>query len=66
VFEGTEGDDEIVGTPGADQIDSKGGNDQNFGDTLEGDGSGDDVIVEKEISMKILEIPSLVMVLEMT
>jgi hypothetical protein len=44
VIEGTEGDDFIVGTPEADVIDSKGGNDDNFGDTIFGDGSGDDVI----------------------
>jgi len=48
VFEGTEGPDEIVGTPGDDLIDSKGGNDVNFGDIIEGDGSGDDVIVSGE------------------
>ena len=48
VFEGTEGPDRIVGTPGADLIDSKGGDDRNFGDTLFGDGSGDDVIVSGE------------------
>jgi hypothetical protein len=45
VFEGTEGPDEIIGTPLDDLIDSKGGNDFNFGDALEGDGFGDDVIV---------------------
>jgi hypothetical protein len=44
VIEGTEGPDQIVGTPEADLIDSKGGNDINLGDTVEGDGSGDDVI----------------------
>ena len=48
MFEGTEGPDEIVGTPGDDLIDSKGGNDVNFGDIIEGDGSGDDVIVSGE------------------
>jgi hypothetical protein len=44
VFEGTEGPDRIVGTPLDDIIDSKGGDDRNFGDTQVGDGSGDDVI----------------------
>ncbi|MGH9924661.1 MAG: calcium-binding protein [Nitrososphaeraceae archaeon] len=44
VFEGTEGPDEIVGTPEDDIIDSKGGGDVNFGDTAFGDGSGNDVI----------------------
>ncbi len=48
VIEGTEGPDEIVGTPGEDVIDSKGGNDFNFGDTFRGDGSGDDVILSGE------------------
>jgi hypothetical protein len=32
VFEGTEGDDVIVGTPEADLIDSKGDDDANSGD----------------------------------
>jgi Ca2+-binding RTX toxin-like protein len=50
VFEGTEGPDEIIGTPLDDLIDSKGGNDFNFGDALEGDGFGDDVIVSGEES----------------
>jgi hypothetical protein len=40
VIEGNEGDDFIVGTPEADLIDSKGGNDDNFGDNFQGDGSG--------------------------
>jgi Ca2+-binding RTX toxin-like protein len=44
VIEGTEGPDSIVGTPEADRIDSKGGDDNNFGDTVFGDGSGDDKI----------------------
>src|SRR5918997_1652985 len=44
VVEGTEGPDFIVGTPEANLIDSKGGNDDNFGDTAIGDGSGNDVI----------------------
>src|SRR5687768_18612290 len=44
VFEGDEGPDFIIGTPEDDLIDSKGGNDRNFGDTRFGDGSGDDVI----------------------
>jgi hypothetical protein len=48
VIEGTEGPDFIVGTPGDDQIDSKGDNDRNFGDTFSGDGSGDDVIASGE------------------
>jgi Ca2+-binding RTX toxin-like protein len=48
VIEGTEGDDRIAGTPGDDIIDGKGGSDNNFGDTVEGDGSGDDVIVSGE------------------
>jgi Ca2+-binding RTX toxin-like protein len=48
VFEGTEGPDRIVGTPGDDIIDSKGGNDQNFGDTVFGDGSGDDNIISED------------------
>jgi Ca2+-binding RTX toxin-like protein len=43
-IEGTEGPDFIVGTPRNDNIDSKGGNDENFGDTFVGDGSGDDKI----------------------
>jgi len=43
VFEGTEGPDDIVGTLGDDTIDSKGGDDRNFGDIFSGDGSGDDV-----------------------
>src|SRR5688572_9812070 len=44
VIEGTEGPDDIVGTSEDDLIDNKGGNDDNFGDTIEGDGSGNDVI----------------------
>jgi hypothetical protein len=44
VIEGTEGVDFIIGTPEDDQIDSKGGDDVNFGDTSQGEGSGDDVI----------------------
>src|SRR5918998_1408745 len=44
VIEGTEGPDEIVGTPEDDIIDSKGGRDENHGDTTIGDGSGNDVI----------------------
>ena len=44
VIEGTEGPDRIVGTPLDDIIDSKGGQDSNFGDTVVGDGSGNDVI----------------------
>ena len=48
VIPGTEGPDEIVGTPEADLIDSKGGFDQNFGDTFFGDGSGNDVIYSGE------------------
>jgi hypothetical protein len=45
VFEGTEGPDFIIGTPEDDIIDSKGGDDGNFGDALEDDGFGDDVII---------------------
>ncbi len=45
VIEGTEGPDIIVGTPQDDIIDSKGGRDINYGDAINGDGSGDDVIV---------------------
>jgi hypothetical protein len=45
MIEGTEAPDFIVGTPGDDQIDSKGGADRNHGDTEFGDGSGDDVMV---------------------
>jgi hypothetical protein len=48
VFEGTEGPDEITGTPEDDLIDSKGRSDINNGDTFDGDGSGDDVIVSGE------------------
>ena len=48
VIEGTEGPDFIVGTPEADLIDSKGGDDRNLGDTNTGDGSGNDVIVSGE------------------
>ena len=45
MIEGTEGNDALlVGTPGDDEIDSKGGIDFNYGDTQFGDGSGDDVI----------------------
>jgi Ca2+-binding RTX toxin-like protein len=44
VIEGTEGPDELVGTPEDDIIDSKGGRDENIGDTFIGDGSGNDVI----------------------
>ena len=43
-IEGTEGGDFIVGTPGDDKIDSKGGGDLNFGDAIVGDGSGNDKI----------------------
>jgi Ca2+-binding RTX toxin-like protein len=43
-IEGTEEGDEILGTPDDDNIDSKGGDDVNFGDTVVGDGSGDDKI----------------------
>src|SRR5215217_7122385 len=43
-IEGDEGPNTLIGTPGNDKIDSKGGNDNNFGDTVEGDGSGDDKI----------------------
>jgi Ca2+-binding RTX toxin-like protein len=45
VIEGTEGPDDIVGTPVDDLIDSKGGDDINEGDTELGDGSGHDVIL---------------------
>jgi hypothetical protein len=48
VIEGTEGPDQIVGTPEADLIDSKGGNDDNTGDTVIGDGSGNDIIASEE------------------
>jgi hypothetical protein len=48
VIEGTEGPDFIVGTPGDDIIDSKGNRDDNYGDTVIGDGSGDDVIFSGE------------------
>jgi hypothetical protein len=48
VIEGTEGPDDIVGTPEADLIDSKGGDDSNSGDTFFGDGSGNDVILSGE------------------
>jgi Ca2+-binding RTX toxin-like protein len=48
VIEGTEGPDELVGTPEDDIIDSKGGRDENHGDTFIGDGSGDDIIVSGE------------------
>jgi Ca2+-binding RTX toxin-like protein len=55
VIEGTEGPDVIVGTPEDDLIDSKGGDDSNFGDAdpeafpeLGGTGSGDDIIVSGE------------------
>jgi Ca2+-binding RTX toxin-like protein len=48
VFEGTEGRDVIVGTPGADLIDSKGDTDENIGDTRRGQGSGNDVIFSGE------------------
>ena len=48
MFEGTEGPDDIVGTLGDDTIDSKGGDDRNFGDTFSGDGSGSDAIVSGE------------------
>lgn len=44
MIEGTEGTDVIVGTPEADIIDSKGGDDANVGDTVCCDGSGNDVI----------------------
>jgi hypothetical protein len=51
VFEGTEGPDFIIGTPGDDVIDSKGGDDRNYGDTsFFGDGSGDDIINSGEES----------------
>jgi Ca2+-binding RTX toxin-like protein len=43
-IEGDEGPNTLVGTPGNDKIDSKGGNDRNRGDTAFGDGSGDDKI----------------------
>ena len=43
-IEGDEGPNTLIGTPGNDNIDSKGGNDRNFGDTEQGDGSGDDKI----------------------
>jgi Ca2+-binding RTX toxin-like protein len=42
---GTKGFDDIRGFEGNDLIDSKGGDDRNFGDTLIGEGSGNDVIV---------------------
>src|SRR5919108_215572 len=48
VIEGTEGNDVIFGTPEADLIDSKGGIDQNFGDTHFRGGSGNDVILSGE------------------
>jgi Ca2+-binding RTX toxin-like protein len=48
VFEGTEGPDEIVGTPEDDQIDSKGGNDFNLGDSRFQEGSGNDNIISGE------------------
>jgi Ca2+-binding RTX toxin-like protein len=43
-IEGDEGPNTLIGTPGNDKIDSKGGNDRNIGDTEAGDGSGDDKI----------------------
>ena len=43
-IEGDEGPNTLVGTPGNDNIDSKGGNDRNLGDAVIGDGSGDDKI----------------------
>jgi hypothetical protein len=45
VIEGTEGPEVIVGTLGDDQIDSKGGNDFNLGDTVFGESSGNDNII---------------------
>ena len=48
VLEDTEGPDFIIGTPGEDLIDSKGGDDINEGDTELGDGSGNDVILSGE------------------
>lgn len=43
-FEGTEGPDIIIGTPEEDEIDSKGGEDKNTGDSQFGNGYGDDRI----------------------
>jgi serralysin len=43
-IEGDEGPNTLIGTPGNDNIDSKGGNDCNYGDSFSGDGSGDDKI----------------------
>ena len=49
VFEGTEVCTWwIIGTLGDDIIDSKGGGDDNFGDSILGDGSGNDIIVSAE------------------
>jgi Ca2+-binding RTX toxin-like protein len=45
VIEGTEGDDVLVGTPGADLIDIKGSGDVNYGDTVLGNSSGNDNII---------------------
>ena len=44
LIEGTDMNEFIVGTPGDDIINSKEGDDENFGDILDGDGFGDDVI----------------------
>src|SRR5215216_8208704 len=43
-IEGDEGPNTLIGTPGNDKIDSKGGNDFNSGDPFEGVGSGNDKI----------------------
>jgi hypothetical protein len=48
VIEGTEGPDFLFGTPADDVIDSKAGDDFNFGDGEEGDNFGDDIILSGE------------------
>jgi hypothetical protein len=43
-IERTEEDNQLMGSPNDDSIDSKGGDDTNFGDNEIGEGSGDDKI----------------------
>jgi Ca2+-binding RTX toxin-like protein len=48
LIEGTDLNDSLVGTPGDDLINSKGGEDENIGDSENDDGFGNDIIVSGE------------------
>ena len=48
LIEGTDLNDSLVGTPGDDLINSKGGEDENIGDSENDDGFGNDIIFSGE------------------